>query len=314
MKHLFVVNPRALPPDVTTDEFAENIRGAFRHSDDPYELFFTRFARDAIPAVRKFAAEAGESEIKRVYSVGGDGMLFDIVNAVYGLKNIQIGIIPFGVENDFVKVFGAENFVKFLNIKRQIVAKTIPVDILKVDAFVTPDYVSLGMECHVAYLGSQISNAWRGLFKRPIPSQLSRLRYITAFILTLFNRHAIYHRYVIEIDGEHYDGQYASINIANHKYVGGSMVSVPEADCTDGEFDALFTRSTAPFGLFTLFGKHIKGRWKENRSRYIYVRGKQMRISSDTPMRLCLNGQYVYRTEVEIEILHGFAEVIAPID
>ena len=75
MKHLFIINPAAGIKD-RSRQYIEEIERVFADLDEPYEIALTEYPRHATEIARAHAAAGAPL---RIYSVGGDGALGEVL-------------------------------------------------------------------------------------------------------------------------------------------------------------------------------------------------------------------------------------------
>ena len=96
MKHIFVINPIAGKGKAIYFEYM--IRDLFKNIDEPYEIIITEESGEATKKVKDIV----KKEKCRVYSIGGDGTLNEVLNGVVGSES-SLAIIPAGSGNDFAR-------------------------------------------------------------------------------------------------------------------------------------------------------------------------------------------------------------------
>lgn len=146
MKYYFVINPAA-GTDWKKTWLLKEIDAYFKNRGQEYEVYLTQGVMDACRYTRQVCKQARQ-EI-RVFACGGDGTLNEVVNGAKGFPHVQIGVIPCGTGNDFVKNFGSES--QFWNIAAQIDAPCQKVDVLEVDGRRVMNICNIGFDADVAY-------------------------------------------------------------------------------------------------------------------------------------------------------------------
>ena len=126
MQHVFIVN-NAAGNGKTTEKLIPEIRKYFAKKGGKYEIEFTKYKGDAT-VIAKSYAEKGEPV--RIYACGGDGTLNEVLNGVVGYDNVEMGIIPCGSGNDFVKYYGGKKV--FWNLEELIDAPEEYIDLMRV--------------------------------------------------------------------------------------------------------------------------------------------------------------------------------------
>ena len=118
MKHLFVINPHSFRKK-RYDHIVTEIDNRSREERDFfYDIYVSRYPRDAVVAVSNYIKKVALDEIVRVYAVGGDGILFDCLNGIINHPNAELTNVPYGKANDFLRgCFGIKAKELFRDIK-----------------------------------------------------------------------------------------------------------------------------------------------------------------------------------------------------
>ena len=93
--------------------------------------------------MRKTAAES--SERLRFYACGGDGTLGEVVNGAAGQVNAEVGLIPIGTGNDFVRNFADAG--DFFDIEAQVMGEARAIDLIKCNDRYGINVVNVGFDC-----------------------------------------------------------------------------------------------------------------------------------------------------------------------
>ena len=131
MKHLFVINPYSSFARGRTEDIAQSIDNFFEdYKYIPYDIYVTRWRRDAVGFAHTYVREA--KGMVRIYAIGGDGTLFEVINGVMGLPNVQVAACSNANVNKFIKAFGDAKTNRLFSMFQALVfASTIPVDIIR---------------------------------------------------------------------------------------------------------------------------------------------------------------------------------------
>ena len=108
--------------------------------------------------------------------------------------------------------------------------------------------------------------------------------------------------YIVEVNGETYDGEFTFVCVCNGRYYGGGFNPIPEADPSDGKLDILLvdkvTRAQVPF----LVGKYKDGRYKELSDVARYIQADSIKVICDKPVPISVDGELRTAKEVEMSI------------
>jgi len=239
-KILFIINPVAGKGE--TIKMLPEIKKNFENLD--YEIKNSKSVGDATKI-----AQDNMLKYTDIISVGGDGTLTEIVD---GLKNYKgnLGIIPNGTGNDFVRTLGYPSNLKelFEIIKK---GKVIEADILKVNNHRFINVASFGIDGEVIVQTDKI--------KKKIPGTwayiLSSLKAITKFQPYFVT---------ITIDEKVMEKEIVLAAVGNGMYFGGGMLVTPLAKINDGQLDVVIANKTSKIKLINLFAKLFKGRHMED--------------------------------------------------
>lgn len=294
MKHLFIVNPIA-GKGKTLPIIAE-INDIFKNLNEEYIIEVTKRPGHATEIVRDYVTK----DDYRVYSVGGDGTLNEVLNGIVHSKS-SLGVIPSGTGNDFIK-----SICKDVNMKdiltRTIHGKEELLDLAKVNNRYFINISSVGFDAEVVYNTVALK-------KRPFVKE--SLAYVLGVLLTLvaFKSKKIN----IKIDQLEINTNITLIAVANGKYYGGGMMIAPKAIITDGILDICLIKKINKIKLLAFFPRLIKGT-HEGIKEVSFYKGKTVYISSDEDIALNIDGEVLKVKEVLFEILHKGIQVVIPRD
>jgi diacylglycerol kinase family enzyme len=329
-KHLFIINPRSflrirdmnrvIVEIVSCFEDGQRI-AAFRHFDivpafpgldstkGPYAIHISRFPRDAIIAIRKYAAMAGEQALLRVYAVGGDGVSFGCLNGIVGLPNAELALVPYGSGSDFARSFGEGLVGEMRKIRAQITAPAIPADIIHCGTNYALNACSIGFEAVAVWkvLGAQ-KKFWTVRRRHP---RINSLLYTLSGIAAAFDKTAVGQRYRMSIDGEEIENDLTLIYLANGRGYGVDKVVIPEAVPDDGYLDMLTVPQIPSLKVLRLLPDYMDGNYKKHPSEIIYRRIKTVSVTSDTPLCIAMDGEVFFDTSIAIAIVPQAVRIAA---
>ncbi|MDR0903338.1 MAG: hypothetical protein LBM59_01745 [Ruminococcus sp.] len=307
MQHLIVINPKSFPDKKELQKF---IAYAAEVLGETQTTILSPYPRFAISKVNDFLEEAtNRKEQVRVYAVGGDGILFDCLNGMVKYPEHELASIPYGNANDFLRAFGPENVPLFRDIKLLSESPSIPTDLYRCGENYGISIASLGIESASVLITDKMS---KRLSKMPFLRKLIPALYTLGAVVALFNKNLRCQYYSIEVDGEDYSGEYIGVNLGNSYGNGAKCCSNPYAMPDDGILDAVFIKYM-PFieSLFSVSG-YTRGKFEKYPDRFFHLRFKKLHVSSDEPLRMCVDGEAFYTSELDVEIYPKAVRIIAP--
>ena len=125
--YLFIINP--ISGTAKKHNIAEMIRRSLKIDQHRIEIVYTQYAGHA----RELAAEAVQQGVPNVISVGGDGTMHDVVNALHINNRLDIPILlfPAGSGNAFNHDFDSLTYQKASDRLRQF--RTMSIDLMKIE-------------------------------------------------------------------------------------------------------------------------------------------------------------------------------------
>ena len=100
MKHLFIINPNC-GKGISHERCATGIVDAMNEMGiTDYEIHVTEGPSDGYNYAKQ---QVDKGEHIRVYACGGDGTLWEVVNACACKENAEVAAFPLGSGNDFIR-------------------------------------------------------------------------------------------------------------------------------------------------------------------------------------------------------------------
>ncbi|MDR3213752.1 MAG: hypothetical protein LBT71_07555 [Azoarcus sp.] len=316
-RHFFVVNPVSFYGKREMNEVVGGIHRFFEKPDEKpggapqYAVHVSRFPRDAVSAIRRFAAAVPHGVPLRVYAVGGDGILFDCLNGIVGLPNAELGTIPCGPRNNFYRVFGQRDQKIFHSLQAQTSAPSVPMDVLYCGSNYALSYCLIGLES-VANVGARMRRNRRDFLHRHLPGFFHSLDFCSGFAGTLLNRVNFKQNYRMWVDNEDLSGKHIAINIANSPWFATGRTVVPEAVPSDGWLDVLCSGDASMLTACRMMFYYMRGKHADYPDLFLYRRAKKVFVTSDSPLVLNLDGEVFYDKYITVETKPGAVRIIAP--
>ncbi|MDR1445422.1 MAG: hypothetical protein LBI90_00860 [Treponema sp.] len=304
MKHLFIINPKAKMLKDKIGDFAAGIRTFFSsYPQLEYDIHITRWKRDAVGFTRRYVSMA--DSLVRVYAVGGNGTLFEVVNGVQGLPNVQIAVYPMGTNNSFLYTFGREAVLRhFRSLRNLVFSHVINVDVMRIGNNFSINASLVGVEAMGYQRGAEIYE------KLPMPINFC---YQSAGVLEIIKKGKNRSQdYRIELDGKNLNGSYLSLTVANSPCYGKGLPGPFDAKIDDGLLDIYLIKDIPKLLIPRIINDYHHGlytKWKLYISHYT---GRSLSISSDTVMSIVFDGEVFYDTSVRYEIVPRAIDFVYP--
>lgn len=241
----------------------------------------------------ELANEAVKSGFRKIFVVGGDGALNEVVNGI-DLNETTIGVIPTGSGNDLAKMLGIKSISDGLNSLQYQKPKTIDLGRALGRLFV--NNLGVGIDALVASYQKRFK-----VFK-------GNLGYLVSTLRVLYN----FREYEVQImtDEHRFCEKIMSISIGNGQFHGGCFKLTPEAVIDDGFLDVCVISQISKLKFLFNIPKAIKGthhRLKETKS----FKVKKILLSAKEPLFVHFDGEVLIEPvkEINVEILPASLEV-----
>lgn len=244
--------------------------------------------------VERISSEAVEEGYTDVVAVGGDGTVLETYNGLFN-KNVNLGLIPAGTGNDFVKMINInKNFEEAID--KIIKGNTKVIDIGVVNETHFLNVVAMGIDGDIVKKTEQVKKIIKGS-----PA------YIYSTFSTLLNYKCKNVR--IEIDGEVYNRKVYLVAVGNGKYFGGGMMVTPGAELDSENFEVVIINEMTRMKFAVLFKKVFSGKHiLEDPVEVFY--GKQVNIIAEDPLMVNADGNIIGESTAHIHILPKAQKVI----
>lgn len=306
MKTVFIVNPKAGKKN-NIESLTERIKAAAEKLEADVEIYKTKAVGDATVFVREFCEKHGKA---RFVACGGDGTLGEVLNGAFEYEGAEIGVLPIGTGNDFVKNFDGN----FSDIESQITSESEKCDIIRYTTKTAEgervgycaNMFNIGFDCNVV-------DAMENIKKKTVFS--GPLAYFLGIFTTLVKKKGA--NLEIELDGKAvHNGKLLLTSIANGCFCGGGVKSNPLASVHDGLMNVNIINDVSRLKFITLLPYYMKGT-------HLQLKGIEKIISNvgckkivvrpiDGEMRLCTDGEITSAGETKFEILHDAFSFVIP--
>lgn len=242
MRHCFIINPVSGKKDASKAMLPQ-IEAAAQACGIEAEVFTTNAPGHATQLAKQLGAAGGAV---RLYAVGGDGTLNEVLAGAWPHENAQVASVPCGSGNDFVRTFGTAQ--DFLDIGALIQGVAVPVDLMQVDGGICAAITSVGMDAEVAY----------GIPKyRRIPLIGGSMAYNISIVERLLK--PLGHKLRVTIDGDVREGEYLIAAVCNARHYGGGYYAAPMARVDDGMLDVILVKKVSRLLIASIIGIYKKG-------------------------------------------------------
>ncbi|WP_169911591.1 diacylglycerol/lipid kinase family protein [Clostridium oryzae] len=293
MRHIFIINPKA--GKGKTLKYIPIIKEKFMNINEEYIIELTEKVGHATEIARRYA-EKGKC---RIYAIGGDGTINEVLNGIVGTDS-SLAVIPSGSGNDFVRSMISGNFRKNI-LTRTINGTDKAVDIGCIDHeryFI--NIASIGLDAEIAY-GAQYFKR-----KRWIPSKLA---YLLSVFVTIFKYKAMKMKILLDSTQEIENTLF--IAIANGKYYGGGIKIAPSAELNDGYFEICKVKNISLFKILMLMPRAILGK-HEGLKEAVFRKVKNIEVSAERNMLFNIDGEIVQLKHAKISMIPSALNVVIP--
>ncbi len=285
MTHLFIINPAAGSRN-RTEEYTAKIKAACESRGLRYQIQVSHAPGDCFTLARAAAETGGEY---RIYACGGDGTLNEVAAGAAGFPNVSVTVFSGGSGNDFVKLF--DDPKAFFDLERLLDCEEANFDLIRVNDTYSLNICSVGLD---ARIGTDVSR-----YKR-LPLLQGFRAYAASTVVNVAK--GIAEHYVVELNGETFDGEYTFVCVCNGRYYGGGFNPVPEADPTDGLLDVLLVKKVTRMQVPGIIGKYKNGQYKQLPDLVQHFRTDKVIIHCDKPTPVNVDGEAIVAQTVELRI------------
>lgn len=254
------------------------------------EIVYTKHPHHAI----QLAKEAVEKGTKIVVTVGGDGSVNEVGQALIG-TDTALAIIPTGSGN---------GLARHLHIPLNISAA---IDVICQGHVETIDTVQINDRCYLGVAGvgfdADISFAFAQSHKRGALSYLLLvLKTLPYYKLSTYN---------LCIDGQEISKRAFLLSFANSSQFGNGAAIAPQADISDGYLDVVIMKNIPPHALlkaaYQLFSRSL------HRSKYVeHYRCKEITLTAPH-IKAHIDGEPIFfHDRIHVQIVPSSLKVLVP--
>jgi diacylglycerol kinase family enzyme len=287
------------------DNILDSIGQFFRTQDKPdFSIQFSRYRRNAITIIQEEAEKAKTGDEIRIYAVGGEGILFDCLNAIAHFPNMQLASVPYGEYTDFLDIFEEKNMDVFRDIPSLVKGEAHPTDIIRWGVNYALNSCYIGMNSAITKRVKDLKSSLnKGSFLI-----FSKVSTFVNNITAVFDKQSSAREYKIMIDDQDYSGHYSLIHVANGPYHNGKLTGASGATPDDGLLDIALIKASHPLGTMWSMGRYSRGKRSRN---CIYVQAKKIMVKSNTQMWIQLDNEYIQDTSIDMSLVHNAVKIVA---
>ena len=295
MRYIFVVNPVAGKGNLQ-EKIINSINTYFKDKSLDYDVYITKSKGDAERYVRVLA-NTGEN--LNIYACGGEGTFYEVLNGAIDHDNINLGVVPCGSANDFLKYF--KKTALFSDIAAQIDGNIIKIDAIKAGERYCINGCSAGMDAIVARDMSIFKN---------MPLVSGKMAYNLAIVKTFLKKIGV--SISISVDGAKpkiADCLFAVI--ANAPYYGGGYMAAPDAVPNDNKLNFTLVDSISKSRVLGFLQKYKKGEIKALEFCHLKT-CENMSFSAKVPIPVNLDGEIIEARSMDFSIVKNAVNFIIP--
>lgn len=295
MEHLFILNPVAGKGH--TLRVLPDIEDLMIKQALPYRIEITQAPGHATEIARHYIKDYRNL---RVYAVGGDGTLNEVLQGVVG-SDASLGNVPSGTGNDFLKSFTSISdpckLLPFI-----IHSDPVPVDVCKINDRYFLNIASVGFDADVVASTQHLKR---------LPLLKGKVAYIGGILLSLIRLKNFEASFFI--DDEKIEMKTLLLSaFANGRYYGGGMMPVPDAMPDDGLLDVCFIKGMDRLKILRFFPRLIKGT-HTTMQEASFRRCHTLRMESPHPVHINADGELFRSQQVKIELIPQGLQFIKPL-
>jgi len=245
--------------------------------------------------IKEISKEAIKSGFKRILTIGGDGTPFEVLNGINSredLKKIELGMIPAGTGNSFLRDFVEIDYKKIM--KRIINCKSRRVDVIEIKYGKNErkkyylNILGVGLIADILKLTNE-----RLKFLGEFGYSLSVLVHIFKGIKNSIN---------IKYDENEINLKNSAMVISNSQFTGGKMKISPFSDTQDGKVDIVIFNDVSRMDIVKIFAGVFKGT-HINHKKVKHIRASNIKIDSSPSLMLMADGELLEYTPLELRVL-----------
>ncbi len=246
----------------------------------------------------QFGREAARERYDTVLCLGGDGTPFEVINGLYihGRPSFvpEIGLIPAGTGNSFLRDFGIETPEEAL--RRFTTARRVKVDLIEFEFQLggnterrySLNIIGAGLITDIL----KLTNDWLKIF--------GKLGYSLAVLLRLAR--GMNNQIDIEAGGRAWTVNDSALVVSNSQYTGGRMKIAPYAATADGKADLVIFRDVNRREILQIFKRVFSGTHASH-PKVDIIQAPEMTITGTPPLKVMADGEVLGESPLRIKVL-----------
>ncbi len=242
--------------------------------------------------------EAAREKFDRVLCLGGDGTPFEVINGLYihGRPPFvpEIGLIPAGTGNSFLRDFGIETPEEAL--RRFTSGRKLKVDLIefefqlegKTERRYSLNIIGAGLITDIL----KLTNDWLKVF--------GKLGYSLAVLIRLAR--GMNNKIEIEAGGRSWTVEDSALVVSNSQYTGGRMKIAPHAATADGKADLVIFRDVNRREILQIFKRVFSGTHASH-PKVDIIQAADMMITGTPPLKVMADGEVLGESPLRIKVL-----------
>lgn len=229
----------------------------------------------------RLAREAALSGARWIIAVGGDGTVHEVVNGLMSVpatlrQHVTLGVLPSGTGNDFVRSLGNASTMENL-LPLMAAGHAYPLDLIRVTTRNDSGQPQQHWCNNIASIGIT-SDIVRRVKKLPafIPASAAFYSAVLGALLRCQPRDM-----QLTLDGQHIDGRFLCVSVANGRYFGSGLGIAPQARLDDGEFDVVLIQDAGSRDFLRLLPQLRQASIIDD-PRIRYLRGRELNVHGDS--------------------------------
>lgn len=292
MRHVFIVN--SISGKGKGLKSVNTIKEVCNELGVDYEIRLTKHPGHC----KEIASEYTKKDNVTLYAVGGDGTLLEVVNGMD--HEIELGAIPGGSGEDFLRYFNLDSSNLKQYIKETILAKPIAIDVGQTDRMKYLNTTSFGIDATIN------ENA----------SEMIRKTIITkgpAYVLSILKNAIIIRptKARITVDGKKLDNDYLIVACMNGKFYGNGVCAAPKSDISDGYFDLVLLEKIKGAKIYKILVDYLTGKGEKDQEIKV-LHAKHIVVDTNELINIQSDGENYKSNHLEIKMLEGYLKLKIP--